>query len=238
MLDVIGAIFGTTYYAVQIGILVGLSTARGAIKLAAFFAALLWLALVVGVVASGALAPGILGPLPPGLLPFTLLLALLFGCWRFMPRFRDALLSIPLPALIALQGGRIGGLFFVLLYYDGRLAAPFAPVAGVGDMIAGALALVLAGMLLLGSPLSRGWLGLWNAFGALDLVVAISLGLLSAAGTPFRVFTEEPGMLAMTALPWIFVPSMLVPIALLVHFVIAVRIRSVPRSSPIMATAS
>ncbi|MGE0853179.1 MAG: hypothetical protein AB7O44_26825 [Hyphomicrobiaceae bacterium] len=42
--------------------------------------------------------------------------------------------------------------------------------------------------------------------------MAVSLGLLSAPGTPFRVFTDEPGMQAMTMLPWIFVPLLLVPI--------------------------
>jgi uncharacterized membrane protein len=72
-------------------------------------------------------------------------------------------------------------------------------------------------------------LAVWNAFGSLDLIVAISLGVLSASGTPFRVFTEEPGTTAMTQLPWIMVPSMLVPIYLLVHLTIAMKLRSSPR---------
>jgi hypothetical protein len=237
MLDVVGAIFGTAYFTTQVGMLVGLAALRPAAKLAAFAAAAAWLAVIVGLSATGALVLIALGPMPPGLLPFVSLLALFFGCWYFVPQLRLALLSVPLPALIAVHIGRIGGLFFLLLYFDGRLSAPFAPVAAIGDMITGAVALVLAVMSLRGLPVGRAWLGLWNAFGALDLVVAISLGLLSAPGTPFRIFADEPGMQAMTMLPWIFVPSLLVPIDLLAHFVIAVRIGSVPRRARPSAVA-
>jgi hypothetical protein len=35
----------------------------------------------------------------------------------------------------------------------------------------------------------KAWNEAWNAFGALDLAVAITLAVLSAPGTPFRVFT-------------------------------------------------
>lgn len=229
MLDLVGAIFGTAYFATQVGMLVGLAALRPGAKLAAFAAAAAWLAVIVGLSASGALLLLTLGAMPPGLLPFVSLLGFFFGCWYFVPQFRLALLSVPLPALIAIHIGRIGGLFFLLLYFDGRLSAPFAPVAAIGDMITGAVALVLAAMCLRGIPVGRGWLGMWNAFGALDLVVAVSLGLLTAPGTPFRVFTDEPGMQAMTMLPWIFVPSLLVPIDLSAHFVIAVRLEWLPR---------
>jgi hypothetical protein len=87
------------------------------------------------------------------------------------------------------------------------------------------LAIPLAVMLMLGFAMHRTWLGIWNAFGALDFVVAVSLGLVSAPGTPFRVFTEGPGTQAMTTVPWVFIPAMLVPIFLLVHFAVATRLR-------------
>lgn len=101
--------------------------------------------------------------------------------------------SLPLPALVGLNAERLGGIFFLLLYADGRVSAPFAPAAGLGDMTAGALAIPLAAMLALGLDTRQVWLSIWNVLGALDLVVAVSLGVLSAAGTPFRIFTEGPG---------------------------------------------
>jgi hypothetical protein len=226
MLDVLGAIFATALYATVVGVLIGLSPVRAVTRLAAFAVAAAWLGIIVTVAALGGLAAGVLGPIPANLLPFAGLLALLFGGWFLLPQFRSALLSVPLPALVGLNAGRLGGLFFLLLYADGRLSAPFAPAAGVGDMIAGAMAIPLAVMLMLGLEIRRTWLGIWNAFGALDLVVAVSLGLLSAPATPFRVFTEGPGTQAMTTVPWVLIPAMLVPIFLLVHFAIATRLRT------------
>lgn len=224
MLDVIGAIFGTAYYAILVGLALSLPRVRVATALAGFAGAVGWLSLVVALAALGWLAPGTLGPIPVPLLLFICLLAVLFGSWAYIAPLRQAVLAMPLPVLVAVHGCRMGGVFFLLLYSEGRLSAPFAPVAGVGDIITGAWALVLAAMLALGFRLRRGWLLLWNAFGGLDLVVAVTLGALSLPGTPWRVFTEGPGNLALTTLPWAFVPLLIVPVLFLVHFAIAVRL--------------
>jgi hypothetical protein len=230
MLDIIAAIFATAAYTTVVGVLVGLSPVGAGTRLAAFAAAAAWLVIIVAIAALGGLAPGVLGPVPANLLPFTGLLALLFGGWFLVPQFREAIHAIPLPVLVAVNAVRLGGIFFVLLYGDGRLSAPFAPAAGIGDMITGALAIPLAAMLIFGADPRRAWFGLWNAFGALDLVLAVVLGVLSAPGVPFRVFTEGPGTLAMTTVPWAFVPAMLVPIFLLLHFAIADRLRTAPQA--------
>jgi uncharacterized membrane protein len=71
--------------------------------------------------------------------------------------------------------------------------------------------------------------GLWNVIGTLDLVSAISLGMLSAPGTPFQVFTAVPGTFAMTIVPWIIIPTFLVPIFFLLHFTIVAKLRSANR---------
>jgi hypothetical protein len=230
MLDIIGAVFATALYVTVVGVVVGLAPLSASARLAAYSAAAAWLGIIVVVAALGGLAPGVLGPIPANLLPFAALLAFLFGSWYLAPRFRNALFAVPLPALIAVHAGRIGGVFFLLLHADGRLSAPFAPSAGVGDMITGAAAIVLAAMLALGYKMRRVWLHAWNAFGALDLVVAVALGVLSAPGTPFRVFTDGPGTAAMTGLPWVFVPAMLVPFFLLIHLAIAAKLRTVADS--------
>jgi hypothetical protein len=230
MLDVLGAIFGTALYTSVAAVLIGLAPLPPATRLAASAAAAAWLGVIVAVAASGGLAPGIFGPMPANLVPFTGVLALLIGGWLLVAKFRSALLAVPLAALVGVNAGRLGGIFFLLLYADGRLSAPFAPVAGVGDMVTGALAIPLAAMLALHLDMRRAWLGIWNAFGALDLVAAVMLGVLSAPGTPWRIFSEGPGTLAMTTVPWVLVPAMLVPIFLLIHLVIATRLRAAARA--------
>ena len=76
------------------GLLIGFSPVRRAAKLGAFAAAAAWLAMDVIAYTVGGLRPGVLGPVPVNLLlPFTLLLALLFGSWFLLPQVRYALIS-------------------------------------------------------------------------------------------------------------------------------------------------
>jgi hypothetical protein len=229
VIDTVGAVFGTAVYAVLVGILVGFSPERVSTKLVALTAVATWGGLIIALAALGAFAPGTTGPVPAPVLAFVVFLVLLFGGWVGLPRFRSALLSVPLSALVAVNAARLGGIFFLMLAAEGRLSAPFAPVAGTGDMTVGVLAIPLA-VAATAAAGSRPWLGAWNALGVVDLIVAVSLGALSAPGTPFRVFTEGPGILAMTTLPWIMVPAMLVPLYFLIHFTIAVKLRSLRRT--------
>jgi hypothetical protein len=226
MFDMVGAIAGTAVYAIMAGVLVGFSTASASRKLAARAAAAVWGGAVVATAALGGFAPGATGPVPALAFAFAGSLGLLLGGWLLLPDFRSALLAVPLPVLVALNAPRVGGVLFLMLAADGRLSAPFAPSAGWGDIITGSLAIPLAVMAWRAPERTTPPLALWNAFGALDLVAAIALGLLSAPGTPFRVFTEGPGTLAMGELPWVMVPAMLVPVFLLVHLTVAAKLRS------------
>jgi len=145
--------------------------------------------------------------------------------WLASPAFRDALLSVPIPALVGINGFRIAGVFFLLLYADGRLSAPFALSAGWGDIITGVTAIPIVVIAASHRHVSRRLLAAWNAFGALDLVVAITLAFMSAQGTPFQLFTKGPGTGVMTTLPWILAATFLVPLYFLTHFTIAARLR-------------
>jgi Na+/pantothenate symporter len=59
----------------------------------------------------------------------------------------------------------------------------------------------------------------------------VLLGGLSAQGAPWLVFTDSPGSLAITQLPWVLIPAMIVPIYFLIHFVIGVRLRKLARET-------
>jgi hypothetical protein len=236
MLDTIGAIFATAVYAAIVGVLIGAPRAHPRTRLLAFTTAAAWGAVVTTAAGLGGLEPGVLGPIPATLLPFAVLLAVLVGGWYLRPRFRGALLSIPLPALVGLNVARLGGVFFLILAADNRLSAPFAPVAGLGDVLVAALAIPLAVMAARSAVEHASWLRLWNTLGALDLVVAISLGILSAPGTPLRVFTDGPGTLAMTTLPWAFVPGIIVPLFLVIHLTIAAKLGPAERVGAAVAS--
>jgi hypothetical protein len=230
MLDITGAIVLTAILAAQATVLAGLSRTTPRNRLGLFSLALAWTAAVVAIGARGGFAPGVLGPVPAPVLAFALLLAMLLAAWRLAPPFRDLLLSIPLHALVGLNAARLAGVFFLLLAAGGRLSNPFAASAGWGDIAVGGLAAALIfGMATRGVP--RWSLRIWNILGTTDLVLAVLLGGLSAQGAPWLVFTDSPGSLAITQLPWVLIPAMIVPIYFLIHFVIGVRLRKLARET-------
>jgi len=227
MLDIMGALLLGVTCAADVTILISLAAIRPVAKFAAFMIAAAWASLIFAVAAVGGFATGVTGPVPAPAIAFLILMIGGLAAWFAWPAFRNALLSIPLPGLVGVNAFRIGGICFLMLHARGRLAAPFATSAGWGDIVTGLAAIVLAGMAAWRGKLPSGLLAVWNAFGALDLIVAIVLGALSAPGTPFRVFTDAPGTLVMGTLPWAVVPTLLVPLYLMTHFTIAMRLRSV-----------
>jgi hypothetical protein len=225
MLDVIGALLFGVICAAEASILIGLMAIRPAAKFVAFTIVAAWTSLIFAIAALGGFGPGVTGPFPTPVLAFLILIVGGLFAWFAWPAFHNALLSLPLTALVGINAFRIGGVCFLLLHDRGRLAAPFATSAGWGDIITGLVAIPLAGMAAWRGKLPTGLLTVWNAFGTLDLIVAIVLGALSAPGTPFQLFTDSPGTAVMGTLPWVGVPTLLVPVYLMTHLTIAVRLR-------------
>jgi hypothetical protein len=226
MLDVIGALLLGAICMALLVVLIGLAAIRPAAKLVAFAMAAAWISLVVIIAAAGGSSPASNGAFPAPVALFLILMIAGTVAWLGWPAFRRALLSIPLVALVGINGVRVAGVFFLILHAEGRLAAPFSTSAGWGDIIAGAIAIPLAAWMAWKGPVPRWLLGAWNAVGALDLFAAVTFGALSAPGTPFRIFPEAPGTLAMGTLPWMAIPSFLVPLFLLTHLAVAVRLRA------------
>ena len=149
-------------------------------------------------------------------------------CYVGMPQealasARRAMLGLSLPLLVGLNIGRVFAVEFLMLAAAGRLSGPFPHSAAWGDIIAGVVALPL---LWLARDPARHWtvLHLWNAFGMLDLIAAIGLGVMSATGSPLQVFAG-PGSEAMQHLPWSFVPTVLVPLWMILHVIIWAKLR-------------
>ncbi len=226
MVELIGAIAYPALYVAVVGVLLVFSRARRFAKIAAAAAAARWSVIVVAIARSGL---GAAGPIPVPVVAFAVFFALLFGAWGTRPQFRGALLSVPLPVLVAVNVGRLAGILMAISAAQGRMSAPFGPAAGWGDALTGALAIPVAVIAARG-PKNRGWVFAWNLLGAADLIDAVTLGALSAPGIPFLVFTEGPGTEAMGTLPWIIIPTMLVPLYFLIHVTIVAKLRSEDRA--------
>ncbi|MDB5360901.1 MAG: hypothetical protein JWO51_2198 [Rhodospirillales bacterium] len=178
----------------------------------------LWFVAVVALGATGALNNEH-GLGTPGLglsvmLPLATLAMLGFGTGAGRARLEKA----SQPLLIGVHGVRVLGVCFVLLQAAHRLPAPFAPIAGWGDIAIGLTALPMLLWVARAGAAARAGLIVWELLGLLDLVAAIGLGATSSPG-PIRLFFEEPGSAIMTSLPWILIPSFIVPILAFTHLV-------------------
>lgn len=222
MLDLLGSLFIAGYL--------------GSILVAVFrraeeLAALPWIAAFGGMwgglqfSAISANAAGLPLALPLNVIMFALTLALLSLAW-LAPALRRAVAATSIRTLLALNAWRLGGIFFLLLYFEERLPTPFAPVAAIGDMIVGAVAVALLVGHGRGHRIRPAAIGAWNLFGLLDLLTAVSLALLSAPGLPFQMFGDPEQGLAFLSPPWILVPAAIVPILIFLHLGIFVKLGS------------
>jgi hypothetical protein len=150
-----------------------------------------------------------------------LLTAALASAW---PTGRNAMLSIPMPLMVALNIVRVFAVLFLMLAAEGRLTGPFPYSAAWGDIITGVVAVPVLWLLKEGRARYNTAIVAWNLFGAADLVLAIAFGVTSTAGSPLQLFSG-PGSEAMQRVPWSFVPTVLVPIWLILHAIIAVQLR-------------
>jgi hypothetical protein len=155
-------------------------------------------------------------------------IALMWVALMRVPSLRSAIDVAPLPVLIGVHVLRVLGASFLILMGSNRLPAPFAPVAGWGDIVAGVAAAPVAWLVY---RQAKGWqtaLLAWNLFGLTDLVVALTLGVLSSPGPLRRIFAE-PGTGLMTSLPWLLIPGFLVPLLITIHLAIFYRLARQPQ---------
>jgi hypothetical protein len=221
MLDIAGLIFFSLYTGSIIAVALRQAQRIGGFK-AALGYLLMWSAMEI-LTAIG--AEGVKMPVRPNVIMFATSIALFGISWLVSSPLRRAASQVPLKSLVGLNVWRLGGFFFLLLYAAGRAGWPFASVAALGDIITGAVAAHLLLGMVRGRNVSTPAVAAWNIFGLLDLLVAITLALLSTPGAPFQVFTQVPSHPAFARFPWIIVPVAIVPALIFVHLAIALQLR-------------
>jgi hypothetical protein len=128
------------------------------------------------------------------------------------------------------------GTVFLAIMALGHLPALFALPAGLGDIAAGIAAPLVARKLARGGSRRA---ALWfNAFGMTDLVVALTLGALTA----FQLVKVTPSAAAISGLPVALIPTAVVPLLLALHITSVSALVRAPRArrvaaSPLIAAA-
>jgi hypothetical protein len=124
--------------------------------------------------------------------------------------------AVPQHWLIGVQFYRALGIIFLILYGAGKLPGLFAWPAGLGDVLVGVLAPVVAIAYARGPRENRDLVSAWNIFGIVDLIVAVATGITTSP-SPFQLFAFDLPNELISAFPLVLVPTYLVPVSVLLH---------------------
>ncbi len=122
---------------------------------------------------------------------------------------------VPQHWLIGVQLYRALGIIFLILYGAGKIPGLFAWPAGLGDVLVGVLAPVVAIAYARGPEKNGDLASAWNVFGLADLIVAVTMGTLTSS--PLQLFAFDLPNELISAFPLVLIPTFLVPLSVLLH---------------------
>ena len=163
------------------------------------------------------------GPRPPLLLGLAAAVpvAAFVVCYLTSAEFREFVLSLDLRGLALAQTFRVVGIVFVILYSLGALPGAFALPAGWGDFAIGITAPVVAWYWK--RPFPKRTFIVWNVLGSLDLVDAMTLGVLASA-SPVGILGGDVTTRLMGEFPLSLIPTFFVPLLLIFHLICFIRV--------------
>ncbi len=189
------------------------------------------MAVILGVWFANAIALSLMGAFQTGpdavpTLQYGIVLPILIGgllIWR-SPQVARIIDAVPQSWLVGVQLYRAVGVMFLILYASGKLPALFAWPAGIGDILVGVLAPVVA-FAYARDPAKNGDLvAAWNWFGIGDLAIAVATGFISAPSL-LQPFTVEPPNQLISLFPLVLIPIFLVPLSILLHIASLTKLR-------------
>lgn len=191
-------------------------TARSLVLPSAAFVAA-WLVLAFTLSARGFFSSATATGVPPiayALVP----LAIGYIAYLSSRSVRAVIREIPLHWMIGFQLYRALGFVFLIEWSMGALPAVFALPAGIGDMAIGITAPFVAVLVARATPNARRVALLWNVLGIVDLVVAVTTGVLSSPGALHLLALDAPNR-AVAMFPLVLVPTIAVPLSILLHLI-------------------
>ena len=147
---------------------------------------------------------------------YGIFIPILIGAWLLWRStfVKRVVAAVPQSFLVGAQIYRALGVIFLILYAEDRLPGLFAWPAGLGDILVGLLAPVVAWAYARRPEENAGTVAAWNIFGLVDLAIAVSAGFITA---PSPLFTYEPANTLISIFPLVLIPTFLVPVSVLLH---------------------
>ena len=174
----------------------------------------------------------------PVVLSAVIPVAIFFTIYALSGRFRGFVLAHDIRSLTILQHWRVIGFGFLLLYAHNILPGLFAWPAGVGDVLVG-LSVPLVMARLARDPAfatSRSFVT-FHVMGLLDFAIAVATAMLASGAFPELVagpITSAP----MEVWPLNLFPSFGVPIFIILHAVVLLKVRALRQAAQTQAGAA
>jgi hypothetical protein len=140
--------------------------------------------------------------------------------------------AVPQHWLIGVQFYRVLGIIFLILYGTGKLPGLFAWPSGLGDVLVGVLAPVVAIAYARGPRENKDLVLAWNIFGLVDLVVAVATGIITSP-SPFQLFAFDLPNELISAFPLVLIPTYLVPASVLLHLASLAKLQQTVRRTDV-----
>jgi CubicO group peptidase (beta-lactamase class C family) len=138
--------------------------------------------------------------------------------------------GLPLAVLVGVQGFRLPLELAMHRAHEHGIMPVQMSYSGLNfDILTGILAILIALLLMTGRAGLRA-VRLWNLLGSLLLLNVLVIAFLSAP-TPFRVFRNDPPNIWITQPPYVWLPAVMVALAILGHVVVFRRLRTEARQN-------
>ena len=158
-------------------------------------------------------------PLPAPALVMVLILTMITLTVTVSRLGRSVIAAVGLQALVAYQAFRIPVEWLLhRLYQEGAVPIEMTYAGRNFDIVTGVAAAALGAWLLRGGR-SRGAVLAWNVLGLALLANIVTIAILSTP-VPFRRFVDGPPNLLPSVVPYVWLPSFLVQLALAGHILV------------------
>ncbi len=175
--------------------------------------------------------------IPPIAITVAIPVAAFLAIYALSPRFRDFVLSQDIRTLTMLQHWRVIGFAFLPLYFFGVLPGLFAWPAGLGDIAIGLAApFVVARIGREAAWATSAGLVRFHLLGLFDFAVAFATTGLAAGAFPWLI-TDGITSAPMDVWPLNLFPSFLVPIFIIFHLSVLLKVRHLRRATGEAANA-
>ncbi|NKB49655.1 MAG: hypothetical protein GKS02_09900 [Alphaproteobacteria bacterium] len=157
--------------------------------------------------------------------------ALFFTAYRYSSRLRNFVLAQDLRTLTMLHHWRVLGFTFLILYAHDIFPAAFAWPAGFGDILVGFTAPFVVSRLARDPAFATSWRFIaYHALGLFDFVVAVMAATLTSGAFP-GLFASPLTSGAMEVWPLNLFPSFFVPLFIITHIIVFLKVRELRREA-------